>query len=87
MSSSIDHSRSLSSYRPFSMLIIGVSILVAVMIKCHHEDTVNVVIVGEKDQLLVSATIDASPATDLQTSIKPDTGFRAMAMKLVRLKP
>ena len=63
------------------------SIDVWYMIKCHHEDTVNVVIVGEKDQLLVSATIDASPATDLQTSIKPDTGFRAMAMKLVRLKP
>src|SRR4026209_2797569 len=63
------------------------SIDVWYMIKCHHQDHANVVIVGEKDQLLVSATIDASPATDLQTSIKPDTGFRAMAMKLVRLKP
>jgi hypothetical protein len=63
------------------------SIDVWYMIKCHHEDHANVVIVGEKDQLLVSATIDASPATDLQTSIKPDTGFRAMVMKLVRLKP
>ena len=31
MSSSIDHSRSLSSYRPFSMLIIGAGILAAVM--------------------------------------------------------
>src|SRR6188768_741324 len=50
------------------------SIDVWYMIKCHHEDHANVVIVGEKDQLLVSATIDASPATDLQTSIK--TGYR-----------
>ncbi len=63
------------------------SIDVWYMIKCHHEDNANVVVVRENDQLLVAATIDASPATDLQTSKSPDTGFRAMATKLVRLKP
>ena len=60
------------------------SIDVFYMIKCHHED--NTFVVVENDQLLVSATIDAAPSTDMHTSKKPDIGFRAMATKLVRLK-
>src|SRR5262245_9735880 len=60
------------------------SIEVWYIIKCHHEGSDFVVI--ESDQLLVSATIDAAPATDVQISKKPDIGFRAMASKLVRLK-
>ena len=60
------------------------SIDVWYLIKCHHQD--NVFVVVENDQLLVSATIEAEPSTDVQTSKKPDIGFRAMATKLVRLK-
>lgn len=61
------------------------SIEVWYMIKCNQE--ANAVVVVENDQLLVAATIDAPPATDLKTSKNPDTGFRAMATKLIRAKP
>lgn len=60
------------------------SIDVFYIIKCHHQD--NTIAVSENDQLLVSATIDAAPSADVQSSKKPDIGFRAMATKLVRVK-
>lgn len=63
------------------------SIDVWYLIKCRQEE--NVVIVTENDQILVAATIDAPPVTNMKTSIGigSEPGFRAMATKLIHIKP
>jgi hypothetical protein len=60
------------------------SIEVWYLIKCRQGESV--VVVGEGDQAIVYATIDAPPITNMKTSTGLETGYKAMATKLVRGK-
>jgi hypothetical protein len=44
------------------------------------------VTVAERDELLITATIDALQGTDVKTSSAPKAGFRAMAKDIRKLK-
>ena len=60
------------------------SIDVWYLIKCRQGESV--VVVGEGDDAIVHATIDAPPITNFKASTALAAGYRAMATKLVRGK-
>lgn len=60
------------------------SIDVWYLIKCRQGESV--VVVGEGDDAIVHATIDAPPITNIKASTALAAGYRAMATKLVRGK-
>ena len=59
------------------------SIEVWYVIRCSFAGTA--VTVAERDQLLITATIDALQGTDVKTSSAPKAGFRAMAKDIIKL--
>jgi hypothetical protein len=54
------------------------------VIRCSFAGTA--VTVAERDELLITATIDALQGTDVKTSSAPKAGFRAMAKDIRKLK-